>query len=90
MTETINYVTLNPGDLDNANIDFYEVDFYPVIYVNDSKQGELGAVALDGQPRSFPLTSLYSYNSRPLSADEFFTLFPNIKSYFSAPEKKAA
>lgn len=86
----IKYTDLKPGDLENAVIDFYEVDFYPVIYVNDSKKGELGAIALDGQPRAFPLTSLHSYNSRQLPEDEFFNLFPEIKGYFSASEKKAA
>lgn len=88
--DEIKYVDLKPGDLENAIIDFYEVDFYPVIYVNDSKKGELGAIALDGQPRTFPLASLYSYNGRQLPEDEFFSLFPEIKGYFSVPEKIAA
>lgn len=86
----INTVDLKPGDLENADIDFYEVNFYPVIYVNNSSKGELGAIALDGRPRTFPLTSLYSYNSRELSMDEFFKLFPGTKIYFFPVEKKAA
>jgi len=86
----INALDLKPGDLENADVDFYEVDFYPVVYVNNSKKGELGAIALDGTPRAYPLTALYSYNSRALSEAEFFRLFPGTKNYFTAIEKKAA
>jgi hypothetical protein len=86
----VEYLTLNPGDLEQADVDFYEVGFYPVIYVSDSKLGELGAVALSGKIRTFPLTSLYSYNARQLSAQDFFAMFPELQHYFVSTDKKAA
>ena len=82
----VEYIDLNQGDLNGADIDFYEVDFYPVIYVNDSKLGELGAIALSGKIRTFPLTSLYSYNARQLSKDEFLNMFPDTKGLFLEKE----
>lgn len=81
----VEYIDLNLGDLENT-----DVDFYPVIYVNDSNRGEIGAIALSGRVRTFPLTSLYSYNACQLSEKEFFNRFPDLRIYFTSAEKQAA
>lgn len=84
---SVEYVDLNPGDLAGADIDFYLYEMYPVIYINNSKLGELGAIALFGKIRTFPLTSLYSYNACQLSEKEFFNRFPGLQIYFTSSEQ---
>lgn len=83
-------IELKPGDLSGADVDFYEYDFYPVIYINNSKLGELGGIALFGEIRTFPLDAIYSYNASKLSEKEFLDKFPDLRIYFESPEKQAA
>jgi len=87
--ELINLHDLQLSTISEADIDFYEVEGYPVIDIFD---GKTGPVALDGTPRTFPSESLYGYNGRQLSKDEFFTLFPDTKVFFKSiiSEQQAA
>ncbi len=85
------YIKLETGDLAGADVDFFEYELkLPVVYVNDSGKGELGAIALDGRFRTFPLNELYSYNAIPLSKDEFMAKYPQLAVYFTQSEKQAA
>ncbi len=87
--ELINLNDLHLSTMPESDIDFYEVEGYPVIDVFD---GKTGPVALYGTPRTFPSESLYGYNGRQLSKDEFFKLFPDTKEFFkpTISEQQAA
>jgi hypothetical protein len=85
--EYVNLDEINLPSLQEDDIEFYEVEFYPVINVLD---GKTGPIALFGKPRTFPAESLYGYNARQLSKEEFFKLFPDTQVFFEQHKNKAA
>ena len=85
------YIALMPGDLADADVDFFEYEIkLPVIYVYDSRLGAIGAIALDGDFRSFPPEEIYSYNASQLTKDAFMRKYPNLSTYFQAQAQQAA